>query len=81
MWALDGILIGAGDFRYLAITLFAAAAVYIGALVLVMTLIVPLIEGEFMQAVALWATFDIILMGGRALANGLRIKSDVWMKG
>lgn len=81
MWALDGILIGAGDFRYLAITLFAAAAVYIGALVLVMTLIIPLIEGGFMQAVALWATFDIILMGGRALANGLRIRSDVWMKG
>ena len=28
----------------------------------------------------LWAAFNVVLMGGRGLFNGLRVRSDVWMK-
>lgn len=79
MWALDGILIGAGDFRYLAITLLAAAAAYIGALAAIMGLIMPILTTDFERSFALWLAFTAVLMGGRAIANGLRIRTDIWM--
>lgn len=80
MWALDGILIGAGDFRYLAITLLCAAGAYLIALCGVWLWVIPLLEEDFWKAAALWLTFDSVLMGGRALANGLRVHEDTWMK-
>lgn len=79
MWALDGILIGAGDFRYLAITLLLASGVYLLVLCGVCFGVAPLLESDFWKAILLWITFDIVLMGGRALANGLRIRKDIWM--
>lgn len=79
MWALDGILIGAGDFRYLALTLMASAGAYILSLVVVVFALEPLLVGSFERALALWLAFDVVLMGGRAIANGLRIRKDVWM--
>lgn len=79
MWALDGILIGAGDFRYLAATLLAVAAVYIVTLLVIELVVVPHLTTSFMSALILWAAFDVVLMGGRAVANGLRIRSDQWM--
>lgn len=79
MWALDGILIGAGDFRYLALTLMASAGAYILSLIVVVFALEPLLVGSFERALALWLAFDVVLMGGRAIANGLRIRKDVWM--
>ncbi|WP_449316287.1 MATE family efflux transporter [Rubneribacter sp.] len=79
MWALDGILIGAGDFRYLALTCALASAAHIATLC-ALVLAAPLLPSGLMRVALLWAAFDIVLMGGRALANGLRIRSDRWMR-
>lgn len=79
-WALDGILIGAGDFRYLAFAVSLAAAAYIGILVVVMGLVAPLLISDIERIVLLWVVFNIVFMGGRALANGLRARSDAWMQ-
>lgn len=80
MWALDGILIGAGDFRYLSATMAAVAAAHIAALAALVFLAAPLLPSDNLRTAALWATFSIVLMGGRAIANGLRARGDAWMK-
>ena len=79
MWALDGILIGAGDFRYLALTCALASAAHIATLC-ALVLAAPLLPSGLARVALLWAAFDIVLMGGRALANGLRIRSGRWMR-
>lgn len=79
-WALDGILIGAGDFRYLAVAVLVVAVTYIAALVAAMGLLAPLLSNNLERIVMLWVVFNIVLMGGRGLANGLRVRSDFWMK-
>lgn len=79
-WALDGILIGAGDFRYLAVAVLVVAVTYIAALVAAMGLLAPLLSNNLERIVMLWIVFNIVLMGGRGLANGLRVRSDFWMK-
>lgn len=79
MWALDGILIGAGDFTYLARILLAVAAVYLVVLVVIGVTVVPVLPNSFVGALVLWSAFDVVLMGGRALANGLRIRGNQWM--
>ena len=79
MWAADGILIGAGDFRYLAWTCTVVAVVYVGVLVLLVSGAASHIADGFVLCGLLWGAFDFVLMGGRALTNGLRIQSDAWM--
>lgn len=34
---------------------------------------------ELASTVLLWAMFNIVLMGGRGLFNGLRIRSESWL--
>ncbi|PLS32143.1 MATE family efflux transporter [Bifidobacterium margollesii] len=80
MMALDGILIGARDFRYLAATCTASAVIYIAALIAVVALIVPAVPNDLARTAMLWLAFNIVLMGGRGLANGLRARTDVWMR-
>ena len=80
MWAADGILIGAGDFTYLAWTCALVTAVYLGLLLALVFLAAPLIGGVSVMAGLLWCAFDFGLMGGRAITNGLRIRSDAWME-
>lgn len=79
MWAADGILIGAGDFRYLARTCAAVSAVYLAVLVALVFGAAPLLPDAAQRCALLWLAFDFILMGGRALTNGLRIRTDTWM--
>lgn len=79
-WALDGILIGAGDFRYLAVAVSLVAVAYIAALVAVMGLVAPLLSDNLARIVVLWMVFNVVLMGGRGLANGLRARGDAWMQ-
>lgn len=81
MWALDGILIGAGDFRYLAKTCAGVAAVYLVALALFELVLLPRVGGGVVAMAALWLLFDFVLMGGRAVTNGLRARGDGWMEG
>nr|WP_240951111.1 MATE family efflux transporter [Bifidobacterium sp. DSM 109959] len=98
MMAIDGILIGSRDYRYLAATCTATAAAYIAVLTLLdgaimsggapagtATTTATALGGsgfsnDTMRTVALWITFNIVLMGGRGLCNGLRIRTDRWMR-
>ncbi len=78
MWALDGILIGSGDFRYLARTCALVSAVYLLVLTLLALLVFPAVDSATGTAL-LWLAFGAFLMGGRALTNGLRVRGDWWM--
>lgn len=79
VFVLDGILIGAGDGRYLAIVGLIPLAV-----LLVLEWAVVTIGGALgwqgpTALVALWAVFGIGFYGGRALTLGLRARNDAWM--
>lgn len=80
MWALDGILIGAGDFRYLAKTCSLAAIVHIAVTIILVFVISPALPNDCARIAAIWVTIGIALMGGRAVANGIRAKGDIWMR-
>lgn len=80
MWALDGILIGAGDFRYLAATCAGAAAAHVVVLVAFVCIAAPLLPGDVWRIAMLWGILVVVLMGGRGLANGLRARGDAWMR-
>ena len=80
MWALDGILIGAGDFRYLAFACTLSAIAYVAVLAVLVLLVSPLLPGDVPRIAALWGAMGIVLMGGRGLANGLRVRGDAWMR-
>lgn len=80
MWALDGILIGAGDFRYLAFTVALSAVAHIAALAVLVFGVAPLLPDDMMRIAALWAVMGFVLMGGRAIANGLRAQGTAWMR-
>lgn len=81
MWALDGILIGAGDFRYLAATVAASAAAHIAALAVLVFAVSSLLPNDLARIAALWTVMGVFLMGGRGIANGLRVRGDAWMRG
>lgn len=75
VFVLDGVLIGAGDARYLAIAGVVNLAVYVPLLLGV--------SGSAASGVAglawLWAAFAIGYMAARALTLGARARSDKWM--
>lgn len=79
-WAADGILIGSGDFRYLAWTLSLASTVYIGVLLVLSALSGSLTESITLRATLLWIAFNFVFMGLRAVTNGLRVDTEKWMK-
>ncbi|MBT1181448.1 MATE family efflux transporter [Bifidobacterium sp. CP2] len=98
MMALDGILIGARDHRYLAATCTAVAAAYVVALAAAGAWAASWQTGpsgilagfgvfgrsdgmavDIVRTVLVWTVFNVVLMGGRALANGLRAHGDAWM--
>lgn len=79
MMALDGILIGARDFRDLAITCTLTATVYIALTAICVDVAAPMLPGDLASTVLLWAMFNIVLMGGRGLFNGLRIRGESWL--
>lgn len=75
VFVLDGVLIGAGDARYLALAGLANVAVY-----------APLLAWAAVQGSSdpaalgwLWAAFALGYMSARALTLGLRARSDRWM--
>lgn len=80
MWAVDGILIGAADFKYLAWTCALVTLIYVGLLTALVGAVSPTVEDVRMSYGLLWAAFDFGLMGGRAITNGVRIRGDAWMK-
>jgi putative MATE family efflux protein len=75
VFVLDGVLIGAGDARYLAIAGVVNLAVY-----LPMLLAVPLWGPGGAAAVGwVWVAFSLGYMLARAMTLGLRARTDRWM--
>ena len=71
VFALDGVLIGAGDLRYLAWAMLSAAAVF-----------VPLAAGVHLAGAGigwLWGAL-LILMVARLAGVGLRLMGDRWLR-
>lgn len=75
VFVLDGVLIGAGDARYLALTGLVNLAVY-----------VPLLAAVAWSGATgttglawLWVAFALGYMAARAVTLGLRARSDRWM--
>ncbi|MET1066210.1 MAG: MATE family efflux transporter [Arthrobacter sp.] len=75
VFVLDGVLIGAGDAKYLALAGVASLAVYLPLLLAV---------GQSRATggaglLWLWAAFSLGYMAARALTLGLRARTDRWM--
>lgn len=75
VFVLDGVLIGAGDARYLAIAGVVNLAVYLPLLVAVH----QLRPGGEAGLLWLWAAFALGYMLARAVTLGLRARTDRWM--
>ena len=68
VFVLDGVLIGAGDARYLALTGILNVVVFLPLLLLVH------------DTVSLWAAFGLGYIAARAITLGLRARTDRWMR-
>ncbi|PRY67908.1 putative MATE family efflux protein [Glaciihabitans tibetensis] len=71
VFVLDGVLIGAGDARYLAVAGLVALAIYLPMLWTVSSL------GAGLPW--LWLAFGIGYIGARGLTLGLRARGDTWI--
>ncbi|PPG85015.1 MATE family efflux transporter [Rathayibacter sp. AY1H2] len=74
VFVLDGVLIGAGDGRYLALSGLANLAVFVP-----LALLAPAAPAEW-RLLALWLAFAVGFLGARAVTLGLRVRSDVWLR-
>jgi Na+-driven multidrug efflux pump len=70
VFVLDGVLIGAGDGRYLALSGILNVAVYL-----------PLLwwGGQQHSVLAVWTAFGLGYIGVRALTLGLRVRGTRWL--
>ncbi|GAA2018504.1 MATE family efflux transporter [Nakamurella flavida] len=75
VFVLDGVLIGAGDGRYLAWAGVGTLVVYLPATAALV--IWP--PGGTAGLVWLWVAFTVAFMGARALTLGLRLRSEAWL--
>jgi putative MATE family efflux protein len=74
VFVLDGVLIGAGDARYLALAGLVTLVIYAPMLIAV-AVIRPTGDAAM---VWLWLAFGLGYMGARALTLGLRARGDAW---
>jgi Na+-driven multidrug efflux pump len=75
VFVLDGVLIGAGDAKYLAVAGVVNLAAYLPLL-----FAVPLAGASGGAAlVGVWAAFSLGYMLARAVTLGLRARTDRWM--
>ena len=70
VFVLDGVLIGANDGRYLALSGILNLAIYLPLLWL---------AAQSGSLVALWAAFGLGYIGARALTLGLRVRGERWI--
>ncbi|WP_271395572.1 MATE family efflux transporter [Neomicrococcus lactis] len=75
VFVLDGVLIGAGDARYLALAGLVALAVYAPLLWLA-----SLAIAGTQAIVAIWLAFALGYMAARAATLWFRARTDTWMK-
>ena len=76
VFVLDGVLMGAGDARYLAWTSMVNLAVYLPAL----WLLTQLAPSGAAALVALTAGFTVVFMLARAVTLGLRARGGRWVR-
>ncbi|MGA1836696.1 MATE family efflux transporter [Herbiconiux sp. 11R-BC] len=83
VFVLDGVLIGAGDARYLALTGLVNLAVYAPLLAAVAAAVAQPAGADGPDGTAglvwLWAAFGFGYLGARALTLGLRARGSRWM--
>jgi len=79
VFALDGILIGAGDGKYLAVTGVLNLGMYVPFLWLASTVEWVVSGVNLGGLLMLQAAFGFSYIGARALTLGLRAKSNAWM--
>ncbi len=80
MWAIDGILIGAGDYRYLAVTCIVTACVYLPGLVGVGMLCGRSdTMSDTVRMAVLWGSVTLVFIGIRATFNGVRVRGGDWL--
>ena len=70
VFILDGVLIGAQDFRYLGLVSVATLAVYLPCLFAL----------GAVNFIWLWVAYALIYMGARALTLGLRARQGEWVR-
>lgn len=76
VFALDGVLIGAGDVRYLALWGTIPALVTLAALAAVASAHLAGVGA----VTWIWLVFTVVFLGARGVVLGLRARSDVWMQ-
>ena len=79
MWAVDGILIGAGDYRYLALTCAATAAIYVPCLAAIGRICDAIQASSALRMALLWLAVNLLFVGLRAIFNGFRIGTSTWL--
>lgn len=83
VFIMDGILIGAGDNRYLALAGVINLVPYLPLLWFIAHLSTrarPLdTAGQTWVVVFVWAAFAVVFTGMRALTTGLRVRGGAWM--
>ena len=79
MWAVDGILIGAGDYRYLALTCTATAAIYVPCLAAIGWICDAMQASSALRMALLWLAVNLLFVGLRAIFNGSRIGTSTWL--
>ena len=77
VFVLDGILIGAGDGRYLAVSGTIVTAAFVPCALLVASLTSDL--GSTVGLVWLWVAFCVVFMGGRGVVLLRRVRGSEWM--
>lgn len=75
VFVLDGVLIGAGDGRYLAAGGLLVTAAFVPVALLTVRLGPPGAAGLLL----LWAAFGLVFIGGRAVVLLRRSRGDAWM--
>lgn len=76
VFVLDGVLIGAGDARYLAIAGLITLLLY-----LPMLFVITRFEHSGVSAVGwIWVAFGVGFMAARAITLSWRVRNDAWMR-
>ena len=75
VFVLDGVLIGAGDGRYLA----AAGVITLVAYLPAAWAVAAFAGDGAAGLVWLWIAFSVVLMGARAVTLGVRYRGDRWL--
>lgn len=83
VFMMDGVLIGAGDNRYLALAGVLTLIPYLPTLWIIVSTFEARsldVAGQTRALIAVWIAFAGLLMGARALTTGLRARGNNWMK-